>query len=121
MKADVGSCEPMSGLGRKNRVPPSSVTPPKRNDKRKSRMKTVNFLNVLRTCSLLLIAAPWTALDQTTFTKTTTGDIVNDGGNSFAAAWGDYDGDGFLDLLVTNTGTPTTDSSKNYLYHNEQR
>src|SRR5438094_7135609 len=41
------------------------------------------------------------ALAQTTFTKITTGPIVNDGGSSFGCAWGDYDDDGFLDLLVT--------------------
>jgi hypothetical protein len=49
---------------------------------------------------------------QSTFTKITTGDIVNDGGYSLGCAWGDYDGDGFLDLYVTNDGQP------NFLYHN---
>ncbi|MEL6672784.1 MAG: FG-GAP-like repeat-containing protein [Bacteroidota bacterium] len=36
------------------------------------------------------------------FTKITTGDIVNDGGNSGGCAWGDYDNDGDMDLYVTN-------------------
>lgn len=47
-----------------------------------------------------------------TFTKITNGIAVNDGADSFAAAWGDYDNDGFLDLFVGNfAGT-------NFLYHN---
>jgi ASPIC/UnbV protein/VCBS repeat protein len=47
-----------------------------------------------------------------TFTKITNGSLVNDAADSFAAAWGDYDHDGFLDLFVGNfAGT-------NLLYHN---
>ena len=37
-----------------------------------------------------------------TFNKITTGDIVNDGGHSAAACWGDYDNDGDVDLFVIN-------------------
>lgn len=36
------------------------------------------------------------------FTKITTGEIVNDGGASVGSAWGDCDNDGDLDLLVSN-------------------
>ena len=49
-----------------------------------------------------------------TFTKITTGSIVNDGGNSTGASWGDYDNDGDLDLFVTNYFT-----ENNFLYRNE--
>ncbi|MEO8426497.1 MAG: VCBS repeat-containing protein, partial [Verrucomicrobiota bacterium] len=47
-----------------------------------------------------------------TFTTITTGSIVNDGGNSTACAWGDYDNDGHLDLFVANA------FESNFLYHN---
>ncbi len=47
-----------------------------------------------------------------TFAKITSGVIVNDGGNSFASAWGDYDNDGDLDVFVANFG------ENNFLYQN---
>src|SRR5262245_9705098 len=37
-----------------------------------------------------------------TFTKVSTGPIVNDLASSNGCVWGDYDNDGFLDLFVTN-------------------
>ena len=46
------------------------------------------------------------------FTKITTGAIVNDGGNSTGCAWADYDKDGYVDLFVCNRNQP------NFLYHN---
>lgn len=52
-----------------------------------------------------------------TFTKITTGNIVNDGGRSNGSAWGDYDNDGDIDLFVTNGDQPTVQS--NFLYRNE--
>ncbi|MDR3665236.1 MAG: FG-GAP-like repeat-containing protein [Ignavibacteriaceae bacterium] len=48
-----------------------------------------------------------------TFTKITTGDIVNDVGNSMAAAWADFDNDGYPDLFVANRG-----NLNNFLYKN---
>ena len=39
-----------------------------------------------------------------TFTKILIGDIVNNIGNSMAAAWADYDNDGCPDLFVANRG-----------------
>ncbi len=49
-----------------------------------------------------------------TFTPILTGEIVNDGKQSFCANWGDYDNDGHLDLFVTIRGFPET----NRLYRN---
>ena len=48
------------------------------------------------------------------FTKISTGAIVNDGGNSFGVVWGDYDRDGALDLFVANRL-----NQNNFLYHND--
>jgi hypothetical protein len=48
-----------------------------------------------------------------TFTRILTGAIATDVDNSSGCAWGDYDSDGWLDLIVANVGTP------NCLYHNE--
>ncbi|WP_317898877.1 FG-GAP-like repeat-containing protein [Aurantibacillus circumpalustris] len=48
------------------------------------------------------------------FTKSNSEIISNDLGYSETAAWGDYDGDGLLDLYVTNSAG----QKKNYLYHN---
>ncbi|HXJ56643.1 MAG TPA: CRTAC1 family protein [Verrucomicrobiae bacterium] len=47
-----------------------------------------------------------------TFTKVLDSIVVNDGADSWASAWGDYDNDGFLDLFVGNF------DSANFLYHN---
>ncbi len=66
----------------------------------------------------LLCAAPHYATGQVasgaTFTRVTTGPIATDVGHSFGCAWGDYDGDGYLDLMVSNFLGDT-----NALYHNE--
>ena len=47
------------------------------------------------------------------FTKITIGDLVNDGANSQACSWGDYDNDGDLDLFVANRN-----NQNNFLYLN---
>ncbi len=48
------------------------------------------------------------------FERITSGDIVNDGGNSVSGAWADYDNDGDLDLFVSNDW-----NEDNFLYRNE--
>ncbi|MEE9167479.1 MAG: LamG-like jellyroll fold domain-containing protein, partial [Candidatus Neomarinimicrobiota bacterium] len=48
-----------------------------------------------------------------TFTRITTGTVVNDGGRSYGSSWGDYDNDGDLDLFVANTL-----GANNFLYQN---
>ncbi len=48
------------------------------------------------------------------FTEITTGAIVNDGGYSSGACWGDYDNDGYDDVFVANWS-----GENNFLYHND--
>jgi len=40
--------------------------------------------------------------------------------NNRAAAWGDFDNDGYLDLYVVNSGTDPDGKGPNYLYHNNR-
>lgn len=49
-----------------------------------------------------------------TFTRVTTGVVVNDGGASTNGSWGDFDNDGDLDLFVSDR----QNSQKNFLYAN---
>jgi hypothetical protein len=54
-----------------------------------------------------------------TFTRITVGSIVTDQSHSVAAAWGDYDDDGWLDLFVGNRTTVNDAAPQyNFLYHN---
>src|SRR5437762_2149332 len=56
-----------------------------------------------------------------TFTKITTGAIVTDVGTGAACAWGDYDNDGFIDLIVTSAYNPDNFTpQKNFLFHNNR-
>ena len=50
---------------------------------------------------------------DSTFSQVTLGQIATDGGDSTGVSWSDYDGDGYLDLFVSNFGTP-----RNFLYRN---
>ncbi len=47
------------------------------------------------------------------FTKVTSGVVVSDPGDSQGSSWGDFDGDGFLDLFVANIS-----GQNNFLYRN---
>ncbi len=49
------------------------------------------------------------------FEQVLVGNLVNDGGFSETASWGDYDNDGWLDLYVTNSDG----DSRNFLYRNK--
>ena len=54
-----------------------------------------------------------------TFSDVTAAAGVSTLANSWAAIWGDYDNDGYLDLFVTNSGDGITGAgNKNMLYHN---
>src|ERR1700752_3915549 len=82
------------------------------------------FLMNIRNISfpVLLMILPAAALAQTTFTKITTGDIVNDDGFSYGVFWGDFNNDEFLDLFVYNTGNPPREDqpAANFLYQNNR-
>jgi hypothetical protein len=49
-----------------------------------------------------------------TFTKITTGAVVNDIGVGWGALWADYDNDGYPDLIVLNL----VNNGHNFIYHN---
>ncbi|MCZ7636663.1 MAG: FG-GAP-like repeat-containing protein [Verrucomicrobia bacterium] len=63
---------------------------------------------------MILISAGTLLAQPAYFTRITEGDIVNTPGSTWGCAWGDFDGDGYTDLLVVN-GAPTLN---NYLYRN---
>jgi hypothetical protein len=56
-----------------------------------------------------------------TFTRITTGPLVTNIGTASCAAWGDYDNDGYADLLVTSAINPLNGTGqKNLLFHNNR-
>ena len=52
-----------------------------------------------------------------TFEKITTGHLVTNTVTHLAGVWGDYDNDGYLDMLVVNGGC-CAGNQRNFLYHN---
>ena len=52
------------------------------------------------------------------FVEVTEGHWVNTPSSSQGAAWGDYDGDGWIDLFVANSGLDHDQLEANFLYHN---
>lgn len=53
-----------------------------------------------------------------TFTKITSGEMVNDVNDSYAMSWVDYDNDGYQDLYVVNYFSETLPGQNNCLYRN---
>ena len=76
----------------------------------------MNILSKLKSflvfINLILVLSNLSIVPAQTFTKITTGPIVTDGGNSWGCSWGDYNGDGFLDLFIANR------DQNNFLYLN---
>jgi hypothetical protein len=73
-------------------------------------MKT--FFTILMTGILGLISNA----QEVTFTKVTTGDLVNDGGWSYSMLWMDFNHDDYPDLFVTNNDA--NNGQLNFLYIN---
>jgi hypothetical protein len=67
---------------------------------------------IILALALWLVPSLSAFAQDTSFTRITTGAIVNDGGRSFGSSWGDYDNDGDLDLFVAN------ELQNNFLYQN---
>src|SRR5882724_6553098 len=62
-------------------------------------------------------AQPATVVTNATFTKVSVGNIVSDHGNTYSGAWGDYNNDGFIDLVVAN-GAPSSNENECF-YRND--
>src|SRR5215470_10386058 len=80
--------------------------------------KTTSLLSA----AAILLAAPMFArsaevVTNATFTKIITGNIVSDHGTTFSGAWGDYDNDGYIDLVAANGGPSLSENE--FLYHND--
>lgn len=62
---------------------------------------------------VLLIGFAAVSANAQTFTRITSGPLSSDFGGFLGAAWGDYDGDGYVDLFVANN------QKQNLLFHND--
>ncbi len=69
-----------------------------------AKFKTRTRLSLVTSAMLITLISSGA---QTTFTKITTGAIVQDAGQFVRGAWGDFNNDGFLDLIVANWGGRT--------------
>ena len=84
-------------------------------------MNSIRPSLILAIMVVILVASPVAApaaevMTNATFTKITTGKMVSDHGNTYSGAWGDYDNDGFIDLVAANGGP--LQSENNFLYRN---
>ncbi len=66
----------------------------------------------LKSLGLLVLVVAMNANAQN-FTRVTSGPLISDFGGFLGAAWGDYDGDGYVDLFVANN------QKQNLLFHND--
>jgi hypothetical protein len=71
----------------------------------------MSLSSVVCTAALLVIQSA--TGQEAPFTRITAGRVATDGGDSTGVSWADYDQDGYLDLFVSNFGTP-----RNFLYRN---
>jgi hypothetical protein len=76
-------------------------------------MKTKNQILL---ASAIFFVGLTNARAQTTFTKITTGAIVNDNADGLGCTWVDFDKDGYLDLSVAGDNTPD-----NLFYRNDRK
>ena len=86
---------------------------------RKMRNENMETNNDIILAGAIFFAVLASGRAETTFTKVTTGSIVTGVGNGICCAWGDYDNDGFIDLIVTSTYNPNNNTAqRNLLFHN---
>ncbi len=70
------------------------------------------FRGILAGSACLVTFFPaYTSIAEVTFTRLLSGELVEDPGQFFGSSWGDYDGDGYPDLVLTGI-------DGNRLYHN---
>jgi len=79
------------------------------------------YLTALLVCgvavSFPLRTQATTVATNATFTAITAGNIVSDHGNTFSGSWGDYNNDGYLDLIAANGGPSQNENE--FLYRND--